>query len=140
MDWHPPLRSLRVIGLSFVPVIVGGAIAVAALRSGWTDRDEKLATIGIWVAGVLGLIGLVVAARWRAAVTERPVAPGRLTTSYFVTLAVAESGMLAGLVFSIVARSASPFALGAAIFLLSLVLVLTALSRVEISADEWATG
>jgi F0F1-type ATP synthase membrane subunit c/vacuolar-type H+-ATPase subunit K len=140
MHPHPSIRSMRIIGLSFIPVVVGGAIAIVALRSGWADRDDTLATVGLWVTAALGSIGLVVAARWRTAITERPLAAGGLTTSYFVTLALAESGMLAGLVFSIGARSVTPFVVGAAIFVVSLTLILTALNRVEVGSDDWTTG
>lgn len=129
------MRNLRIVGLSFIPVILGGTIAVVALSSGWEERADTLATVGLAVTVGLSLLGLGVTVRWRTATTERAVPAARLTTSYFITLALAEAPLLAGFVFAVVARDAVPFWIGAGSFAISLVIILTALAMVELQSD-----
>lgn len=133
------MRNLRIVGLSFIPVVLGGTIAVIALSSGWDDRDDSLATIGLAVTLALSILGLLFTLRWRNATTEGPVPAARLTTSYFLTLALAETPLLAGFVFAIVARDAASFWVGAGSFSISLILILTALGFVEIQGDGTPT-
>lgn len=140
MQQDPSVRNLRIVGLSFIPVVLGGAIAVIALNAGWDDRDATLATIGLWVVIVLGILGPVAAVRWRTGATERTITAGRLTTTYFVTLALTEAPLLAGFVFTVVARDQLPFWIGAASFSASLVVVVTALSLIELQSDGSPTG
>ncbi len=140
MQQDPSVRNLRIVGLSFIPVILGGAIAVIALGSGWDERESTLATVGLGVTVGLSVLGLIVAIRWRATATERAVNPARLTTSYFITLALAEAPLLAGFVFTIVARDATPFWIGAGSFTIALIVMLTALGMVELQSDGSPTG
>ncbi|MDJ0959659.1 MAG: hypothetical protein QNJ88_03300 [Acidimicrobiia bacterium] len=135
MQQDSSVRNLRIVGFSFIPVIVGGTIAILALNSGWDDRNATLATTGLWVTVALGLFGLIVAVRWRTGATERSVSAARLTTSYFLTLALAETPLLAGFVFAVVARDATSFWIGAGAFSVSLFVILTALTLVEVQGD-----
>jgi F0F1-type ATP synthase membrane subunit c/vacuolar-type H+-ATPase subunit K len=135
MQQDPSVRNLRIVGLSFIPVVLGGTIAIVALRSGWDERADALATVGLAVTIALSLLGLVVALRWRTSTTERTVSAARLTTSYFITLALAETPLLAGFVFALVARDALPFWIGAGSFVVSLIVILTALGLVELEGD-----
>jgi hypothetical protein len=139
MQQDPSIRNLRIVGLSFVPVILGGAIAIIALNSGWDDREDTLATVGLWVTVGLSFLGVVVAVRWRTITTERTLPAARLTTSYFITLAIAEAPLLAGFVFTVVARDVAPFWVGAGSFAVSLIVILAALSMVELQADDSPT-
>lgn len=140
MQQDPSVRNLRIVGLSFIPVILGGTIAVVALSTGWETRDETLATIGLWLTIILSVLGLVAATRWRSTATERATEPSRLTSSYFITLALAEAPLLAGFVFTVVARDRTPFWIGAAVFAVALVILLTALPFIEVRSDGSPTG
>ena len=57
------------------------------------------------------------------------------TTSFFVTIAIAESGMLAGFVLTFVSQGGRPFFVGLGLFAIALTIVLVSLSQVEIEAD-----
>jgi len=129
------LRNLRIIGLSFIPVMIGGIIIVTALHQDWQEIDGRLARTGSWVAGVLGVIGIGVAIWWRGRVTERPMTPQAATTSFFITIAVAEAAMLAGFAFTIVSHGSRPFFAGLAFFAVSLAIMLISLGQIELTSD-----
>lgn len=135
MQESTSLRSLRIIALSFIPVMVGGTIAVGFLHQGWEETDGAMARTGGWIAGALGVIGIVAAIVWSSRVTSRPVSAASLTTSFFVTIAIAESGMLAGFVLTFVSQGGRPFFVGLGLFAIALTIVLVSLSQVEIEAD-----
>lgn len=134
-EMNQSLRNLRIIGLSFIPVMVGGIIAHAALKQGWQEIDGQLSRTGGWVAGALGVLGVIAAIWWRGRVTERPVTPEKATTSFFLTIAVAELSMLTGFVFTILSHGARPFYVGLAFFAVALTIMLISLNQIEVLAD-----
>ncbi|MDH3500481.1 MAG: hypothetical protein OEM97_10185, partial [Acidimicrobiia bacterium] len=72
MQQHPSLRSLRIVALSFITVMIGASIAIWALDQTLDEIDTGLARTGEWVAGAVGIVGIVVAVMWRSRVVERP--------------------------------------------------------------------
>ena len=125
--------------MSFIPVVAGAWIAVFALNVGWDEPDTTLANAGAWLTAGLGVVGLVAAIRWRARVTERPLPADALLTPFFITLAFAEVPMLVGFVFTILAQDVTPFVVGTVVFVIALVIMLTALNQIEIRADGGAS-
>ena len=136
MDASGVIGNLRVIGWSFVPVVAGGLVYVGFGLSGRDPVDDDVGRIGLIVAAVVGVGGLAAAVVWRNRVTDRPVAPRRLSTTFFLTLAVAEAGMLVGFTFTFVSHVVAPFLAGAGLFSVALVTMLSALSMVEVAAAD----
>lgn len=129
-----PVRILRILAIGFLVAALVLLVVLLALSGGWDDADDGFARTGIWVAGITGLVGLVVAVTWRNRVVAAPVDPNRLLTTWIMAVAFAEVGMLVGFVFAVLSRTLTPFVLGAAILGLSLVVLTTALSHVELDA------
>jgi hypothetical protein len=140
VDSGSPLRALRIVGLSFIPVVGGAWIAVIALNAGWDDPDTTLARGGAWLTAGLGLLGLIAAIRWRSRVTEQPVEPEGVLSPFFITLAFAEAPLLVGFVFTILGRDPLPFLAGTGFFTVSLALLLTGLDQIELTADGSTSG
>jgi hypothetical protein len=136
MDASGVIGTLRVIGWSFMPVVVGGLLYVAFGVSGRDPVDDDLGRIGLVVAALIGGGGLAAAVVWRNRVTDRPVALRRLSTTFFLTLAVAEAAMLVGFTFTFISHVAAPFLVGAGSFTLALVTMLSSLGQVELAAPE----
>lgn len=125
---------LRILTLGFVATAVVMLVVLLTLSGRWDAPDDDLARLGAWIAGLAGLLGLVVAVVWRNRVMAAPVAPSRLLTSWITAVAFAEAGMLVGLVFSMLSQTLTPFVLGAVIFGVSLVVLTTALGQVDLEA------
>lgn len=127
-----PVRELRILGLTFFGAVVAMFGVLLALSSGWDAADDDLARIGTLLAGVVGTAGLAATVWWRNRVQAAPVAPGRLRTSWFLVVAIAEAGMLVGFVFALLSRSLVPFIVGGTIFAIGLLLVTGATGEVEL--------
>jgi hypothetical protein len=119
--------------------MAGGFIVVTALHQNWYEMDGGLATIGGWVAGALGVIGIAASVWWRGWVTERPMTPAKVTTSFFGIMALAESSMLAGFVFTMISHGGRPFMVGLASFAAALMIMLVSLNHIELASDGSAT-
>ena len=108
---------------------------MTALHQGWQEMDGSLARTGGWVTGALGVVGIVSAIMWRSRVTEQQVTAESVTTSFFITMAVAESPFLAGFVFTIVSHGVRPFFVGLVLFAVALAIMLVSLGRIDVEAD-----
>jgi hypothetical protein len=126
------LRIVRIMGLSFGGLIVVLAVVLVALAGDWDNPDDDLARLGMIVSGAAGVLGLVVALWWRNRMTSRPLPPARLMNGFLISVAAAETGMLLGFVFAIGSMSTGPFWVGAAIFAISLTILVTGLSQAEV--------
>ena len=136
------LRTIRVIAAAFGSSVIVLAAVMLAISSSWDSSFDTIAfgvpdsddvgRLGVVIAGALGLAGLVAALTWRNYVSGRPhTGPAALGTFIGAT-AISESGMLAGMVFSILAQALVPFWLGATLFIASLVVMATAVGQIEI--------
>jgi hypothetical protein len=126
------LRTLRIMGLSFFGLIAVLAVVLLVLSGEWEERDDDLARLGTIVSGVVGLLGLLVVLWWRGRATSGPVALPRLMNGFLLTVAFAEVGMLLGFVLAMGSRSMTPFWVGAGVFVLSLLVLLTALPNLDV--------
>lgn len=124
----------RMLGISFVGLVVVLTVVLLAMSGNWENPDDELAELGIIVAAAAGLIGLGVVLWWRNRTTARPQPPGRFGNGFLITSAIAEIGMLFGFVFAIASETLTPFWVGAVLFVVSLVLLTTSLSQVEFEA------
>ncbi len=125
------VRTLQLI-TTFLAVAAGVfAVVVVVLSAGWGEPDEGLATLGMILAGAVGLAGLVIVLVWRNRATAMRREPAKVVTGYMISAAVAEAGMLVGFVFSLASESRNPFWLGGAVYVASLFVLVTALSQIE---------
>lgn len=130
------------MGAAFGSTVIVVAAVMLAIAAGWEtefetallglpDQDD-VGRLGVLITGIIGLAGIGAAALWRNHVTDQPVTGARALTSFIVATAIAEAGMFVGLVFSILAEALLPFWLGAALFILSLVVMLTGLGQIDL--------
>jgi hypothetical protein len=126
------VRSLRLLAFGFITAAAVMLVVLLVLSNQWDAPDDDAAGLGVWIAGVAGLIGLIVAVWQRNRLVAGPVEPARLLTSWIVAVACAEVGMLLGFVLAMLSRALTPFLVGAAILCVSLVVLTTALSQVEL--------
>lgn len=131
--WFGALVLLAAVMMAVASSWEGDFGANAGLGPG--DDTARLGTI---LAGLGGLAGLVAAAVWRNRMTVGPVTSQRLFSSYLVTTVIAESGVLIGTAFAIIAERLAPFWLGAALFSVSLTLMATAVPQLEVHDPEVA--
>ncbi len=127
-----PIRQLKVLALGLLTGFLIMFVVLLVLSASWDPQDDDLATLGTWVATGTGIVGLGAAVWWRNTMVSKPVARGRLTTSWTIVVAIAEVGMLLGLVFAIISRTFTPFFAGGAVFVVSLLVLLSALGQIEI--------
>lgn len=115
-------------------VAAGLILAVGtAVISSLTGDAAVSDTAGIVAAGAAGAVGVLAAVLWRSRVTERTVTIAQLRATIFVALAIAEVGMLLGLVWGFFSQSPAPLWTGAAFYALSLVLVATGIARADVA-------
>lgn len=110
-----------------------GAIAIVVVL--WlVDLGEPespdLADAAALTAAIFGAAGLLMALRWWSTAGERAVDPGRLQIGFIVRMAVAETGLLLGVLgFTMTGSMTAPI-VGGALFLVALLLLVAGLGRV----------
>ncbi len=123
-------RTLNLITTSFAL----GGIVVAFVLVG-VDLGEPsspdLADGAALTAGVFGALGLVIALVWAARSGERRANPQRLMTAYVIRVAIAELGLLMGILGLVMTGAALPIFIGLGFFLASLVFLRVGLGRVS---------
>lgn len=127
------MRQLRIMAMAFYGVIIAMFVVLLVLSAGWDTPDDDLATVGAWVSAVGGLMGLGAAVWWRNMALARPIGLPRLFNTFLIVVAVAEVGMLLGLVLSFGAQSLLPFAPGALAFAIALTLMTSAFGQIEVA-------
>lgn len=132
---HDAVRQLRVLGLAYLGAAVTLFVVLLVLAGGWDPADDDLVRLGSWLAAVTGIAGLGAAIWWRNHVGRGPLTLRRLRSSWFVVVAVAEIGMILGLVFAMLSRSLAPFVVGAGIFAVALFIVTSAIGDVQVESD-----
>ena len=116
---------------------LGGVILVGvlALIDVGEPDDPGLGDAAVLLSAALGVIGLLVALRWWSIAGEHPVTPDGLQISFMLRVAIAETGLLLGVVgFAMTGSMAAPI-IGGALFLVALLVLVLGLRRdVESSA------
>ncbi len=133
------IRQLRILGLAYLGAAITLLVVLLVLAGGWDPADDDLARLGSYLAAVTGIAGVGASIWWRNKVGRSPLTLRRLRSSWFVVVAVAEIGMILGLVFAMLSRSLAPFAVGAGIFAVALLIVTTAIGDVQVEPDTSAS-
>ncbi|MDH3500862.1 MAG: hypothetical protein OEM97_12115, partial [Acidimicrobiia bacterium] len=58
-----------------------------------------------------------------------------LTTSFFITIAIAEASLLIGFVFTVVSNGTRPFLVGLGMFAVALAVILLSFGQIEVETD-----
>jgi drug/metabolite transporter (DMT)-like permease len=110
-----------------------GAVAILVVLS-LVDLGEPespdLADAAALTAAIFGTVGLLMALRWWSTAGERASDPGRLQIGFIVRMAVAETGLLLGVLgFTMTGSMTAPM-VGGVLFLAALLLLVAGLGRV----------
>ncbi len=113
-------------GFAIGPIIL--VVIVASIDVG-EPADPDLADGATLAAGVVGLVGLLIAALWYSGAGERQRQPAAVQNGFIVRVAIAELGLLLGIVGLFMTGSLLPAIVGLALFLPSLFLLYLGMNR-----------
>ena len=128
------LRTLRTIavGFAFGPIVV--AVIVALLDLGEPESPD-LADGATAAVIVLGVVGLVIALQWWSRAGDAGRTPGAVQIGFIVRLAIAELGLLLGILAVFMTGALAPMFVGLGFFLASLLFMVLSLRRIEDATD-----
>jgi hypothetical protein len=122
-------RTLRLLAASFA-----GAAAVFVVVFALVGFDEPqspdMADGAALAAAVFGVVGLLVALRWWSRAGEQTRTPANVQLGFIVRIAIAELGLLIGVMAVFLTGSLTAALIGLGLFLVSLLLLVAALDRV----------
>jgi hypothetical protein len=120
-------RRLRLITAGFA---VGAVVVIVALSLvSFEAESPELKGATAVTATVFGAIGLIVALRWWTSVDERMNEPSRLQVGFIVRVAIAEVGLLMGILGFVMSGSMLAPLIGGALFLGALAAMTLGLHR-----------
>ena len=122
-------RTLNLIIVSFAVAGIIGAIVLTAVEFPEPPNPD-LADGAVRAAGAFGAIGLLVTLVWVARSGERKLTPNRLLVGFVIRVAVAELGLLMGILGLLSTGSTTAVYLGLVFFLVSLALLAVGLRRI----------
>lgn len=105
------------------------AVIVALSLVSFEAESPELKDATAVTAAVFGAIGLIVALRWWTSVGERMNEPSRLQVGFIVRVAIAEVGLLMGILGFVMSGSMLAPLIGGALFLGALAAMAMGLSR-----------
>ncbi len=121
--------TLRLTAASFAIGAIVVVVVFSSLDLGDAERPD-LADGAALAAAILGAIGLLIALQWWSRAGEQPRTPASLQTGFIIRVAVAELGLLLGIVGLYMTGSASAALIGLGFFLISLLLLMMGANRV----------
>ena len=123
-------NTIRMVSAGFAIGPVMLVIVVALMDLGEPESPE-LADGATLAVAVIGLIGLLIASLWYSRAGDRPRRPGSVQNGFIVRVAIAELGLLLGVVGLFMTGSLLPMFVGLGLFLPSLLLLYLGVNRIE---------
>jgi len=123
-------RTLNLIIISFAIAGIVGAIVLTSVEISEPPNPD-LTDGAVRAAAAFGAVGLLVALVWVARSGERNVTPNRLLMGFVVRVAIAELGLLMGLLGLFSTGSTTAVYVGLVFFLVSLALLAVGLRRIS---------
>jgi hypothetical protein len=120
-------RTLRLIAGSFAAGSVA-LVAVLSLLDLGEAESPDLADSAAVLAGVIGVVGLLLAVVWWARISERPRSPAALQMGFLVRAAIAEVGLLIGVLGFFMTGSLTAPLIGLGLFLAALLFLVLAVN------------
>lgn len=105
-------------------------VAVFALADFGEPPDPDLADGAVLAAAAIGAIGLLVSLQWWSRAGEQPRTPARVQMGFIIRVAIAELGLLIGIMAVFLTGSLTAIAVGMALFLISLLMLVAGLNRI----------
>lgn len=122
-------QRLRLVAGAFA---VGTVTVVAVLPMvSFEAESPELKDATAVTAAVFGVIGLIVAFRWWTSVGERTNEPSRLQVGFIVRVAIAEVGLLMGILGFVMSGSMLAPLIGGALFLGALAAMTLGLGAID---------
>lgn len=121
-------KTLKVVAASFAGAAVTIVIVLASIDLGDPENPD-LTEGGSLAAAIFGAIGLLIALHWWSRASDHPRSPAGMQIGFIIRTAVAELGLLVGILALVTTGSATPALIGLALFLVSLLLLVLALDR-----------
>ena len=128
------LRTLRTIAVGFALGPIAVAVVVAVLDLGEPESPD-LADGATAAVIVLGVIGLVIALLWWSRAGDAGKTPAAVQTGFIIRLAIAELGLLLGILAVFMTGALAPMFVGLGLFLASLYFMVLSLRRIEDATD-----
>ena len=122
-------RTLTMIVVSFAVAAVIAVVVLTSLDFG-DPAEPDLANGATLAAAIFGAIGLVLALLWTARSGDRSPAPQQLLAGFVIRVAIAEIGVLLGILGLVMTGSATAPYVGLGLFLVSLLVLYLGLRRV----------
>lgn len=113
-------------GLAVGPLLL---VIVVVLVDIGEPESPDLAEGATLAAGVVGLIGLLIAAIWFSGAGDRPRQPAAVMNGFIIRLAIAELGLLLGILGLFMTGSVLPVVVGIGLFLPALLLLYLGMNR-----------
>ncbi len=123
-------RTLNMIVVSFAGAGIVAVLALAAVDFG-DPAEPDLARGATLAATVFGAVGLLIALLWWQQSGERKPPPNQLMLGFVVRVAIAELGLLIGILGLVMTGSIAAPYVGLGFFLLSLAAMYAGLRRIE---------
>ncbi len=127
-DLDAAKRTLKIVAASFAAGAIAIFVVLSSVDLGEPDNPD-LADGGALAASVFGIAGLLIALQWWSGASEQTQSPVKLQMGFVVRTAIAELGLLLGVLALVMSGSITPMAIGLGLFLGSLLLLVLALDR-----------
>jgi O-antigen/teichoic acid export membrane protein len=122
-------RTLKIVVASFAGAAIVFVVVFAAVDLGEPENPD-LADGAVLASAALGVVGLLVALQWWSQAAEQPRTPADVQMGFIVRLAIAELGLLTGILGVFMTGTLTAAITGLVLFLASLLLMVAGLDRI----------
>ncbi|MCP4304037.1 MAG: hypothetical protein GY788_03975 [bacterium] len=122
--------TLNLVAGSFAAGAIIVVVVLTAIDLGEPESPD-LADGAALTATVFGVIGLLLALQWWSQAGETERTPAAVQIGFIVRVAIAELGVLLGILALVMTGSMTPAYIGLGLFLLSLLVMRTGLGRIS---------
>lgn len=122
-------RTLKIVAAAFAGAGVIFVVVFAAADLG-EPQNPDLADGAVLASAALGVIGLLVALQWWSRAAEQTRTPTNLQMGFIMRVAIAELGLLTGILAVFMTGTLTAAVIGLGLFLASLLLMVTGLDRI----------
>lgn len=129
---HDMVSVKRVLRLLVVGFALAATAVVAVLAAIGSDDPQSpdMADGALLAVAVVGIFGLAVAAFWYSRAGQGAASPARVQTGFVIRVAIAELGLLLGIVAIFLTGALLPALVGLGLFLVALLLLYLGLNQI----------
>jgi hypothetical protein len=123
-------RTLNMVSGSFAAGGIMIVVVMSAIDLGEAESPD-LADGAALAAAIFGVVGLLVALQWWSNSGEVQRSPASVQIGFIIRIAIAELGLLLGILALVMTGSMTPAYIGLGLFLLSLLVMTLGLRRIS---------